>query len=340
MLNLTDIEYYINLISTGLKVVEVEGSLKKETVIFRQPSAQDKIFANFVYDKTYNEAISDGLLTVEQMETVLREKGLINDDLDRQIELLRGKIDAQKKVLEKTLHVKVNRTRIENIIKSLENELVELLNKRNMNFGITAEAKATEARLLFLCKNNVFKDVSRLLWKSDGDFNNEKDFVFRSNVLTLYSEFVSGLPIKIIRYIARHSLWRVKYISSLKCGVQLFNVPAVDFSVDQINLLYWSHFYQSIYEMLPEDQPSDEIIEDDDALDSYMDSYYKELKQEALARKSGKRQGTLNAFDKEEVIVTASHEMFEDFEFDKPREAALIKDRVDVRKRGKKRTRK
>ena len=163
--------------------------------------------------------------------------------------------------------------------------------------------------------------------------------MFRMDVLATFSGFVSGLPTSLIRYIARSNLWRIRYVTSTKTGADLFGRAISEYSPDMINLLYWSHYYQSIYEMLPDDQPSDDVIADDAALDSYMDAYYKEMKNERAAR-SGRKSGKLNAFDQgDEVIVTPSHELHKDFDYDKPREAQRIKDRADIKKKAKKRKR-
>jgi len=102
-----------------------------------------------------------------------------------------------------------------------------------------------------------------------------------------------------------------------------------------LNLAYWSHYYQNIYEMMPEDQPNEDIIEDDEALDAYLKDYYKERTQDVAARKSKRNMGTgkLSAFDNNEVIVTKANELYEDIEYDKPREAQAIKDRNLIKKK-------
>jgi hypothetical protein len=100
-----------------------------------------------------------------------------------------------------------------------------------------------------------------------------------------------------------------------------------------LNLAYWSHFYQNIYEMLPEDQPSHDVIEDDESLDAYLEDYYRERKKDNYARRSRSgHKGRLSAFDSEEVIVTRSNELYEDVDYDDPKEARSIKDRNEVRK--------
>jgi hypothetical protein len=109
-----------------------------------------------------------------------------------------------------------------------------------------------------------------------------------------------------------------------------------------LNLAYWSNFYQNIYEMMAKDRPPDSIIDDDDALDAYMKAFYEERSREDAAERDKSRhsnRGKLSAFNKEEVIVTKSHELYEDIEYTKPREAQMIKDKAAVKKKARRKTR-
>jgi len=102
-----------------------------------------------------------------------------------------------------------------------------------------------------------------------------------------------------------------------------------------LNLAYWSNFYQNIYEMMPKDRPPDAIVEDDEALDAYMKAYYEERNREEAAERDKNKlgnRGKLSAFNKEEVIVTKSHDLYEDIEYTKPREAQMIKDKTAIKK--------
>jgi hypothetical protein len=120
----------------------------------------------------------------------------------------------------------------------------------------------------------------------------------------------------------------------MKTSEPLFGVPTSEYTLNQINLVYWSNFYQNIYEMMPEDRPSDMVIDDDDTLDAYMKAYYEERSRQDATRKSkAKTPGKLSAFDAEEVIVTRSNELYQDIEYDTPKESQKLKDRVDIKKK-------
>jgi hypothetical protein len=90
---------------------------------------------------------------------------------------------------------------------------------------------------------------------------------------------------------------------------------------------------------MSKDRPPDTIIDDDEALDAYMKAYYEERSREDAAERDKSRfgnRGKLSAFNQEEVIVTRSHELYEDIEYDTPREAQRIKDKAAISKKAKK----
>jgi hypothetical protein len=125
-------------------------------------------------------------------------------------------------------------------------------------------------------------------------------------------------------------------MTSVKTSESLFGIPVSEYSGDMLNLVYWSHYYQNINEMMPEDQPPDDIIEDDQALDAFMQDFYHERGKDVAERKHRKgTTGKLSAFDQAEVIVTRTNELYEDIEFDEPREATAIKDKTLVKKKSR-----
>ena len=198
---------------------------------------------------------------------------------------------------------------------------------------MSAETKAEEDRSSFLSWACVYNDENELYWDSYKDLCKETKIEFRQTVISEFLKFYNGVDTKIIRAVARINLWRIRYVTSSKVSEPLFGIPTSQYTNDMINLVYWSNFYQSLYEMMPEDRPPDSIIEEDDSLDAYMKDYYEERNREDASRRSRTTSGKLSAFDSEEVIVTQSNELYEDIKYDKPREAQKVKDRVDLKKR-------
>jgi hypothetical protein len=219
------------------------------------------------------------------------------------------------------------------MIGDLTNQLNEVKIKKYSKLVMSAETKAEEDRSVFLCYSCTYNRNDTLFWEYYEDLLKETRISFRHSIISEFSRFYSGIDTKIIRAIARSNLWRIRYITSAKVSEPIFGIPTSQYSNDMLNLAYWSNFYQSLYEMMPEDRPPDSIVDDDESLDAYMKDYYEERSREDASRRSRKTKGKLSAFDKEEVIVTQSNELYQDIKYDKPREAQKIRDRVDLKKR-------
>jgi hypothetical protein len=110
----------------------------------------------------------------------------------------------------------------------------------------------------------------------------------------------------------------VNYLSATKSNSSLFGKPVTELTPDQLNLVWWSSYYQSIYEMLPEDQPDDRTIDDDTALDKYMEALHKERNKDKMSARQTKGRGFQSAMNADEVVVFQSHENYLDFEYDNP----------------------
>lgn len=334
-----ELERYLFKIFTGNELVYLRDGSKDICIEFKQPTNTIMLRANLVYDKAYNKAVSAGMLPIEGLEKLIKERNLFTEEDEKQIEKLESKLYGQEMLLAKTITVKAKQDRLKNIIREIKAEINELKFKKSSKMVMSAEAKADEEKSVFLCWLCAYDaDTGDLFWKVYEDLLSETNLGLKDNILLGFLKFYRGIDTKIVRYIARTNLWRIRYVTSLKTSESLFGVPTCTYTNDMLNLAYWSNFYQSIYEMLPEDRPSDLVIEDDEALDAYMQSYYDERNKDDAARRSKTRtQGKLSAFDKEEVIVTQSNELYEDIKYDKPREAQRIKDKAMVRKKARRR---
>ena len=325
-------EKYLVKVFTGSDYAYVDDTL----LMFKFPDNKIKQRAQLVYDTTFADAVKGGILPNKELEELVESRNLITKEEILKLKKLRDQLEAQEILLGKTTRVKANQERIKQAINRLRTEIRHIEFKKSSKLLMSAETKAEEERTFFVCSQCVYNEDGSLFWSSYEEAKKETRLNFKDRILIRYLKFYSGLPVSITREIARSSLWRIRYINSMKTSDPLFGVPTSCYTTDQINLSYWSNYYQNIYEMMPEDRPSDMVIEDDDALDAYMKAFYEERNREESARKSkSKRSGRLSAFDAEEVIVTRSHELYEDIEYDTPRESQKLKDRVDIKKRTK-----
>jgi len=328
-----ELEKYIEQICTGIKIVDIDNY----TILFKPATNFVLMKARRLYDMEYKRSIDEGLLPIDEMKTILEERNFIRAEDRNKLSKLQSQLEAQKILLAKTLKVKANQDRIKDVIHKLEEEISQIESVERSKFSMTAETRAEESKLLYLCYKCTYDiDTDKLYWPTYKDFSNESRLTFRQKVLSEFILFYSGIPTTKIRAIARSNLWRIRYLTSLKTSEPLFGVPTSEYTNDMLNLAYWSHYYQNIYEMMPDDQPSDLIIDDDEALDAYMQDYYEEKNREAAGRRdTRKRRGKLQAFNSQEVIVTRSNELYEDITYDTPRESQAIKDRNLIRKKSR-----
>lgn len=337
-LSYEDLDNYLLKIFTGEDLIAINRGSEIIDLVLKQPSNTIKLRANIIYKKAYDEAVKEGLLPVEDLEILLKDRNIFTDQDQKNIDSLESKLKGQRVLLAKTTKVKAHSDRIKRIIKDLESQVYAIKFKKYSKLVMSAETKAEEDKNSYLCMYCTYTYDKELYWYDTKTFMSEQDIAFRTKVVNNFISFYGGLNTKTIREIARSNLWRVRYVTSQKVSDQLFGVPTSEYSNDQLNLAYWSNYYQSIYEMLPEDKPSDLIIDDDESLDSYMANYYEERNREDATRRSKKTSGgSMSAFDREEVIVTKSNELYEDIDYDKPREARRIKDRSDIKKRTRRR---
>lgn len=328
----SEIEGYLEQIFTGSKLVDVDDT----TILIKHPDNKVLMKARRIYDSEYKKSIEEGLLSAKDMKKIIEERNLIPVEDREKISKLESKLEAQKVLLAKTTKVKANQDRIKGIIHEIEEEIRQLKLKEKSKLSMTADNRAEESKILFLSWSSIFNfETDERYWSKYKDFLNESNLDFRNRAISEFIIFYSGIPTPQIRSIARSNLWRIRYITSIKTSEPLFGVPTSEYTNDMLNLAYWSHFYQNVYEMMPDDQPSQEVIEDDEALDAYLDDFYKERNRENATRRHQKKSGggKLSAYNQQEVIVTRSNELYEDIEYDKPREAQAIKDRNLVRKK-------
>lgn len=317
-LNYEELSRVIGEINAAQKVSYVRNIDAKDVpVLFRHPSHRDKEISFFVYNEAIRNAEEMGIPSNAEMEALSKTRKFFSEEDSKKLEKLEKKIKGQQVLLSKTTRVPARRNRVKEVIEKLESEALTLRYYRDMHLENTRERKAAEERLLFLTYKSTYDPLEdKPYWETYEDFKNEKDIVFRRDVFTNFVIFYHGLPSSTIRFVARSNLWRIRYTTAIKTGAELFGTSISEYSTDQLMLVYWSNYYQSIYEMMSDDRPTESIIEDDASLDAYMKDYHAERNREDAAR-AGKNStyGKPSAWDKGEVLVFKSNNMYEDIEY-------------------------
>lgn len=308
-LSFQEVEELLESIVNNKKLTKVQSRNKVIFVVFSHPSSQDILLSRHVRETTLIETEEMGLPSAEDTAKIVEKKGVFTDEDRDKIERLQEKLTAQNRILQLT-KIEGRRKPVLANIEKIEKEIAEVESKKDSYYVLSREYKADEASLLFLSWAATYNLDGSRFWSSFEDFEDEKDLTLRTSVVNNYSKFNSGLDVSYIRHIARHTLWRIRYSTALKTGGSLFPGGLHDLTTDQQSLLYWSNYYQSIYEMLPDERPDDDIIDDDDELDKFMDVYFKRREQDRnQGRLNRHSQGSdkLSAAEGQEVIITQAH---------------------------------
>lgn len=310
-------ESLLESVLSNRRLIRIETSKKTDFIVFSYPQSSDLLASRYMREKALLEAELEGLPSEEDVDRMMEEREIFPQEDQARLEELQEKIEGQKAILERT-KIEARQAAVQEVIDGFEEEASKLIAKRESLRYISREKKADEESFLFMAWASAHAITGEKFWVSFEEFEDETDLEFRTVVISEFSKFNRGLTTKLIRFLARHSLWRIRYTAAIKTGAggSLFSRGLHDLTPDQLALLYWSNYYQSIYEMLPDEQPSEDIIKDDDALDKYMEEYFKNKDAEKKEGKAaGRSQGTtkghqqkLNAWEKgEELIITPSH---------------------------------
>jgi hypothetical protein len=336
------VESLISEISLGGRIVLPENSQGEKIPIFlKHCTGVHKLHADMEYNVSYEKAIKNGFMSVQQTTDLLINRGVFNPDDEKVVKDLREKIKGQEAVLGRTTRVPANRDRVKQNIKTLESKIFEILSAREEKLSYCAENVAREDKYLYMVWiGSLIPETGERYWKTRKDFDDCQDIIFRHNMLIEYIKMANGIYVETIRYIARHNLWRIRYLTSVKTGESLFGISIPEYTVDQLSLAWWSQYYQSVFEMLPDEKPSDSVIKDDAALDAFMKSYSEEKDREAAASRQskGRGKGVKPAWSHGDVVVTKSNELYDDLKgsYSPTVESIRNKGKTDIKDKGKK----
>lgn len=287
-------------------------------VLFKHPSPIYNQMADFYYKRCLKEAIEEGLPTLDNLKKTVEERNLFTQRDKDKLEELENKLKGQEFLLMKTTKIPANRDRIKGNIKRIKDDIAKIKYKKEKIYSLSAERKAGEFKLHYLTWLGTYRpeNADKRFWGEYEEFLNEKDFLFRETCFLEYVLFFHGIDVSTMRFIARSTYWRIIYVTALKTGESVFGRPIGEYTIDQKSVMYWSHYYQSIYEMPGDDRPPPDIIEDDDALDAYMKDWQRERNQETAARKGTKnKHGKQTAWNHGETLVFDSNPMKKDIQY-------------------------
>ena len=261
----------INRICTGKVYLNIDGKLYS----ISNPNKDQKALAEMVYLETLNDSRFSDLITREQADQRLAERGIWLPHNNEELEKLNDYLESQKIELYENLYNDRKKRQLRSKIKSIKNGINKSIIKKFSLDHMTLEAHAENCRSDFLKAICIRSATNEQIYS----YNNWE--INDNYILQRFLSFIERnvLSAEDYRDICRTEPFRSSWsISKTSC----FGVCPSEFSNDQKNLIMYSRMYDNVYEN-PE-RPSDEVIEDDDMLDGWFAKLRRDAEQERKQR--------------------------------------------------------
>jgi len=270
----------ISRIIFGGKVVEIEKEDGKGFDLVVKPlSSSARVWVDFIYDKYMKKALNSGLLKESAMLAEAMSNGVWVKEDDESINLLKRNIEEASKQDVKDLS-NSERNKFSNIVKISKKRLEELEMRKAAILHHSAEKYAQEWKIKAIVFRSCYNLDNKSFWSTWEEFI---ETVSNDDVFKIAGEIFANnhVDAKKIRALARHPIWRNKWIAAKAVG-GLFDKPIVELTDEQHAIIYWSSVYDNVYDAY--ERPSDEVIEDDDKLDAWLEDQAKKSKESAKTR--------------------------------------------------------
>lgn len=243
-------EYFISRIRSGFYIID-DGPVK---IKFITPTIEQEYESNEVYMQSYNDCLSQEILTEEEMLEWMLSQELWSDKKEAQIETAKKDIDRLKVEVFENQSKEKQRELARKYLRRAEEALKKLRAEKEEYFLNTCEGIASNDKALSIFEQCCY--VNGEVY----DFPNDNSF-------SLYFTWMTKvLKETQIRELARTDPWRSFW--ALKDNMKLFANHDRELTIDQKNILIWSQMYDNIQESMS--CPSSSVIDDDDMLDGWM----------------------------------------------------------------------
>ena len=245
-------ELFIYTLRTGKTFIEYDDL---ELVIV-PPTFEQNIRALKVYNKAYDQAYSEEIMTEDETLLWMMEKGLWSQEDEEKIKGLEKDIEKLKVEIYNARNNDNLKERIRLYIRAGEKQLQEKIGEKTQYFTNTCEGIASTEKTFYIIRNTTYLNKEL--------FNFEK--ISLSHILMEWQNSI--LRESQYRELARTEPWKSMWTVRDKVHTPLFeNPPNTDLTYNQKNIVIWSQMYDNIQESL--DCPINDVIQDDDMLDGW-----------------------------------------------------------------------
>jgi hypothetical protein len=244
-------EYFISRIRCGYYRITKGGV----TLKVMPPHLEDVFLSQEHYEKTYNDAIAEGVMTEEETLDWMISNNLWSQEKEQKITAIEKEIEN---IQVKTYSYRAQPRLVvegKKLLRQAEKALKDIKKEKQLYFSNTCEGIASHEKMLFVFERSCYLDSAPFEF-SNGDAQN-----------WFYMWAMQVLSEQQIRELSRNDPWRSVW--SIKDTTNLFiKYDNRDLSPDQKNLITWSKMFDSIQES--PDCPPDDILDDDDLLNGWL----------------------------------------------------------------------
>ena len=250
---------------SGKSIFESAGILYAS----RSPTLVEQDTARIVYTRRLHRCKQDGLPTRESLEAMALEKGIFDPAERQETKNLETMIQKLVRARESTTDPR-QKVELAAEVDRIHARHVELRMPEEEVFLHSAEAKAEESRVGYMVSQCTLTGdlLDKPLWASWETFQLSTQVTLMTDARRAFMRAWQGLPIKIIRAIARSNEWRGRWKASKETGAPVFDGVPTSWDINKRNLAWWTDFYDAVYRH-PE-CPAEDTIQNDDSLQQWM----------------------------------------------------------------------
>ena len=260
-------------ILTGERIATCDGI----RLCFRFPSQQERQWCDRIIDGIRDGLKRSGVLSIDEADEMATKRGLWSPALAEQSTNVRNEIIRQEQVVQ-AVASKEARERLQARIKILRNKLVEIERGRSSLLTNTIEHRTETFRsslLSHFCVEYASRPGVRF-WPSVKDALSDTRIDLVDEIHDVLMDFLSGLPVAVVRAVARNSQVYARWMVCQENGMAFFDEPSSAMNINRLHLCHWLRYYMNVGKNFGD--PPEGVLDDDMQFDAWVKGKVAELK--------------------------------------------------------------
>ena len=251
--------YHVQRILSGIFKIIIDEKL----YYLKKNTKEDRFEAQEIYFESYRKAEQNNSMTLKESYLILAEVGAWTSDDEFELKKMPSKVSSLKFQIYKAFYSSKTRENLRKQLRRIERDNYRLVMRKNSLMAATCEGIASLYSNYYSLYTKLTDDKGRYL-KEDILFN-DLGAPFLEEVSSKHGQL--RLDDSELRDLSREGAWRDLF-SLRKVSMGIYDSYAADLTDEQVSLLSWSSFYESI--MKSPEAPSEDIISDNDAVDGWI----------------------------------------------------------------------